>query len=134
VGRYYEDGWGGRTEERARAEATAQAEQNLRQAVEELHRQQHADDLQQAEARARADAEARAAAQLEERRAEVRQRLREQLQVTLAEAEDSVTITLNYLVGEAYRLSLIQMVQDNGGRVLSDERSGSTINLELELF
>ena len=32
---------------------------------------------------------------------------------------------MNRLVAESYRQSLIQLVRDNGGRVLSDERTGS---------
>ena len=134
VGRYYSDGWGGRTEERARQEAEAEAERKLAEAVEALHRQQHADELEQAEAEARAEAEAEAAAELERLQAETRQALRERLQVVLAEAEDRVYHTMNRLVGEAYRRTLIEMVQRNGGRILADERSGSVINLEVELF
>ncbi len=134
IGRYYDDGWGGRTEERAIAEAEAQAERKLQEAIEALHRQQHAAELEQAEAEARAQAEAEAAAELERLRTETRQALRQQLQVILAEAEDRVYHVMNRLVGEAYRRTLIELVQQNGGRVLTDERSGSVINLELELF
>ena len=134
IGHYYSDGWGGRTRQRAAQEARQQADQKLQSAIETLHRQQHAAELQAAEQQARAQAETQAAAELEQRREEVRAALRERLQASLAEAEDQVALTMNRLVGEAYRLSLIQMVQDNGGRVLSDERSGSVINLDLELF
>ena len=41
---------------------------------------------------------------------------------------------MNRLVGEAYRRSLIHLVETEGGRVLRDERSGSVINMEMELF
>lgn len=134
VGHYYEDGWGGRTEACALAEAKAAAELKLTEATEALHRQQHAAELQTAEAQARAEAERQAAADLARLQAQVRAGLRTRLQIILREAEDRVQHTMNRLVGEAYRLSLIQMVKENGGRVLSDERSGSVINLELELF
>jgi hypothetical protein len=134
VGRYYSDGWGGRTEERARAEAQTEAERKLAAAVEALHHQQHADKLQAAEAEARARAERQAADELARRRDEVRLALRERLQATLANAQDRVHHTMNRLVGEAYRRTLIQMVQEEGGRVLTDERTGSVINLEVELF
>jgi hypothetical protein len=134
IGRYYEDGWGGRTKERAIEEAQAEAEDRLQEAIEALHRQQHAAELEEAEAEARAQAQAEAAAELEHLRAEARQALRRRLQVTLAEAEDRVYHVMNRLVGEAYRRTLIELVQQNGGRVLTDERSGSVINLELELF
>jgi hypothetical protein len=134
VGHYYSDGWGGRTEERARADAQADAERKLADAVEALHRQQHAPELQAAEAQARARAEQQAALDLAQRQTEVRDALRQRLQAILANAEERVYHTMNRLVGEAYRRTLIQMVQENGGRVLSDERSGSVINLEMELF
>ncbi len=134
VGRYYSDGWGGRTEERARAEAEAEAERKIAAATEALHREQHAAEIAAATAEARELAEQQAAAKLEQRRAEVGEALRERLLVGMAAAQDRVHHTMNRLVGEAYRRSLIQMVQDNGGRVLRDQRSGSVINLELELF
>lgn len=133
VGRYYEDGWGGRTEERARREAEAEAERRLTEARAALHRQQHAAELAAAEAQAEAEAQARAAEVLEAARTETRAALREQLQVMMADAQDAVYLTMNRLVGEAYRLSLIEMALQNGGRVVSDERSGAVINLELEL-
>ena len=65
---YYDDGWGGRTEERAREQAQADAEQKLAAATEALHREQNAEAL--AEARVRAQQQA--AAELERRRDEVR--------------------------------------------------------------
>ncbi len=52
----------------------------------------------------------------------------------LADAEDRVYHTMNRLVGEAYRRTLLELVQQNGGRVLANERSGSVYNLELELY
>jgi len=134
VGRYYEDGWGGRTKERAEQEAQAEAEHKLAEATEALHRQEHAPEIEVAEAEARVEAEQLAAEQLELRRVEVRDALRERLQTIVADAQDRVHHTMNRLVGEAYRRTLIEMVRQNGGRVLSDERSGSVINLELELF
>jgi hypothetical protein len=134
VGNYYSDGWGGRTKERAMQEAQAKAERDLAEATEALHRAQHASELQAAEEQARGEAQRQAAEDLARRQTEMRAALRERLQVILANAEDRVYHTMNRLVGEAYRRSLIQLAQENGGRVLSDERSGSVINLELELF
>ena len=134
VGHYYSDGWGGRTEQRARVEAQADAERKLNEAIEALHRQQHAPELGAAEAEARARAEREAAAELERTRTAMRAAMRERLQVIMADAEDRIYHTMNRLVGEAYRLSLIQLVRENGGRVLTDERTGSIMNMELELF
>ena len=133
VGRYYEDGWGGRTEERARREAQTEADRRLAEARDALHREQHAGELAAAAAQAEAEAATRAAAALDAARAETRAALRQQLQVVMAEAQEQVYLTMNRLVGEAYRLSLIEMALQNGGRVVSDERNGAVINLELEL-
>jgi hypothetical protein len=134
VGRYYDDGWGGRTRERADREARVEAERRLEAARTALHRQQHAAELAAAETEARTEAEAEAEAELERLRAETRDALRRRLQVILADAQDEVYLTMNRLVGEAYRRSLIELALQNGGRVVSDERTGSVINLELELY
>jgi hypothetical protein len=133
VAHYFEDGWGGRTEGEARRVAQADAERKLARAVEDCHRQAHAAEIRGAEGRARAGAERQAAEELERRRAEVRQALRDRLKEVLAQAQDRVNHTMNRLVGEAYRRALIQLVLQNGGRVVADQKSGSVINLELEL-
>ena len=134
VGRYYDDGWGRHTEEKARAQAEAEAQQKLFAAIEALHQQQHTDEIQAAEAQARTQADQEAAAALERTRLTMRAALRERLQVVLANAEDRIYHTMNRLVAESYRQSLIQLVRENGGRVLTDERTGSVMNLELEIF
>lgn len=133
-GGYFEDGWGGRTEERARAEAQQRAERLLNSEIEALHRRQHAGELAQAEAQARAEAEAHARAELARLQEERRQQLRERLQGILAQAEERVQHLMNRIVGESYRQALRQLVIENGGRVLADEQTGTVINMELELF
>jgi len=134
AGRYFDDGWGGRTEDHARQEAQAAAERKLEEATESLHQHQHGAEIEAAESRARDQAEAQAAAELEQLHNKTREALRERLQLILAQAQDRVHRTMNRMVGEAYRRTLIELVQQNGGRVIADERSGSVINLELELF
>jgi hypothetical protein len=133
VAQYFDDGWGGRTEEEARRVAEADAERKLAGAVEEHHRKVHAEELRAAEGRARTGAEQQAAQELERRRKEVREALRNRLKEVLARAQERVNHTMNRLVGQAYRRALIQLVQQNGGRVVTDDKSGSVINLELEL-
>jgi hypothetical protein len=108
--------------------------QKLADAIEALHRQQHAAELHAAEAQARVQAEQEATIALERARVAMRAAMRERLQILLANAEDRVYHTMNRLVAEAYRQSLIQLVHENGGRVLTDERTGSVMNLELEIF
>jgi hypothetical protein len=134
AGRYFTDNWGGQTEERARRAANEEAQRRLDEAVERLHRQQNAEALAEAEARARGRAEEEARAELERCRAAVRLALRERLEAVLAGAEERMQEEVNRLVGEAYRQGLILLVRENGGRVLTDERTGSIINLEVELF
>lgn len=134
VGGYYDDGWGGHTEARARRQAQANAQQQLTDAIDALHRTQNAAELSRAEAQARARAEEEAAQRLQRRHEDVRAALRTQLQATLANAEERVYYTMNRLVGEAYRQTLLQLVRENGGRVLANEQTGSVINLELEFF
>ncbi len=41
---------------------------------------------------------------------------------------------MNRAVGEAYRQTLHRLVRENGGRVLTDEKTGSVINMEMELY
>jgi acyl-CoA reductase-like NAD-dependent aldehyde dehydrogenase len=134
MGHYYEDGWGGRTRERALEEAQQVAEQRLHEAAQRLGSEQHSEQLAEARARAEAEARARAEEELSRRQQEMRAALREQLQVIMARAEERVYHVMNRAVGEAYRQTLIQLVRDNGGRVLADEQTGSVISLELEIY
>lgn len=134
VGHYYNDGWGGRNEARARVEAQQEAEKRLQVAIDALGREQHSAEFQAATQEARMRAEQEANRKLEKRRTEMRMAMRERLQEILANAEGRVYHTINRLVGEAYRQTLIHLVHENGGRVLVDEQTGSVINLELELF
>jgi hypothetical protein len=134
VGRYYEDGWGGRTEERAMAEAQAEAERKLDQALKALHREQNAPAMEAAEAEAKAEAQERAREALAQAQEEVRAALRERMQATLARAEERVYHVMNRAVGQAYRQTLRRVVRENGGRILKDEETGSVINMELELY
>lgn len=134
MGCYFDDDLISRTQEDARQEAQAAAKRKLEEATESLHRHQHGTEIEAAERNALVQAEAQAATELEQLGHEAREALRERLQLILAQAQGRVHHTMNRLVGEAYRRTLIELVQQNGGRVLSDERSGSVINLELELF
>lgn len=134
MGSYYDDNWGGRTREVAMAEARQTAEGKLAAAIDALHRQQHREAFERAEAEAEERAAALAREELESRRGAVREALRERLRATMADAEDRATQLLNRAVGEAYRQTLLQLVRNNGGRVLQDVSTGSVVSMELELF
>ncbi len=133
LGRYYEDGWGGRTEEGARADALADAERRLDAAIQELGDRQNAEALARGQEAARRDAESAAAAGLEARRQEVRGLLRERVQITLARAEERAFHVMNRAVGEAYRQTLTRMALRSGGRIIRNERTGSVIDVEIEM-
>lgn len=134
VANYYDDGWGGRTERDALQDAERSAEQKLKKAIAELHLTQHTSELEAAREQAQAQAEILGQQELRAKRVETRAALRRRLQVTMAQAQERVNHTMNRVVGEAYRQTLISMVLQNGGRVLTDEQTGSVINMELELY
>jgi Skp family chaperone for outer membrane proteins len=134
MGSYYDDGWGGRTRERALEEAQQEAEQRLREAAERMGREQHSAELEEARSRAGEEARRLAEEELVRRQEALRGALRERLQVIMAQAEERVYHVMNRAVGEAYRQTLRQLVLETGGRILADEQTGSIINLELELY
>jgi flagellar biosynthesis GTPase FlhF len=133
VGRYYSDGWGGRTRERAKKEAQEEAEKKLAEAINQLRREQNRESFEIAEKQAREEAEQKLQARMEELRSETRAAIRERLQMTLSQAQDKVQQLVSRAIGEAYRQTLLQLVRETGGRVVTDEQTGSVINMELVL-
>ena len=134
VARYYDDGWGGRTRERALEEAGEKGERQLDEAAEVLHREQNPEAFAEAEARAREKAGLLAGEKLERMKTDARRSMRTRLQKTLHDSEQRVYRIMNRAVGEAYRQSLLRVVEESGGRVLRDEKTGSVIDMELELY
>ena len=134
VGHYYDDGWKGRTEERALKEAEEQVEIRFERALEELKKAQP-ESAAENELRLSLTAEAQAAVtkDMAEKRAALRLELRHKLQVQLARQQQNAFHEINRVVGETYRQTLRRLVLENGGRVISDRKSGSVIELELEL-
>ncbi len=134
VGHYYDDGWKGRTEEKALKEVSEQVEIRFERALEELKKIQPEGE---AEHNLRAELAASAQSELEtelaEKRAALRLELRHQLQAQLARQQRDAFYEINRVVGETYRQTLCRLVLENGGRVISDRQSGSVIELELEL-
>jgi len=136
VGHFYDDGWKGRTEERALQEAQEQTEIRIEHALEELKKERrHHESEAELELRAglAKEAAAQARLQLEEKRHELSLQLRQQLQAELALQQQNAFYEINRVVGETYRQTLCRLVLDNGGRVITDKQSGSVIELELEL-
>jgi len=136
VGHFYDDGWKGRTEERALLEAQEQVEIRLERALEELKKERlcqesAAESGLRMELKEQAEAEARL--KLEEKREALRFQLRRQLQAQLARQQQNAFYEINRAVGETYRQTLCRLVLENGGRVINDQQTGSVIELELEL-
>lgn len=122
VGRYYDDGWGGHTEERAREAAERDAQARLAQA-----RAQLVSDAarQQAEAQARAEAQTRLREEAERRQAI----LDERLDALLRESEEHVQAAIGALLGQTYRRAIIRLVNEGGGQVIQDQEQGAIIDL-----
>ena len=133
IGQYYDDGWGGRTQDVALEKAHEKAEKELELAIEALHRQQNPEQFEQAETDASDTARKNAEIKLEEMKENARIALRERLKTILYGAEQRVHHIVNRAVGEAYRQTLRKVVLESGGKVLIDEKTGSIINMELEL-
>ncbi|MCW2247736.1 hypothetical protein M2352_003370 [Azospirillum fermentarium] len=130
---YFDDGWGGYTEDRAREQARADADRRLASALDSLRREQQGQHIEAAVAQARSDAQAQADARLREQHDHLRAALRRRLQASLADAQDAVRHAINRLVGEVYRQTLIEIARQGGGRVVSDQRDGAVMELEIEL-
>lgn len=129
VGTYYDDGWGGRNEAHGREIARANAERQVQERIEALHRAQNPEVY----AELQAQAEAQAEEELARLREEARAALRNQLQARMDSAQEQVRMTVNNIVGEAYRQSIMQVVAQNGGRVLNNSQNGSVMRLEVEI-
>ncbi len=133
VSRFYDDGWLGRSEEKALAEVREQAAIRLERAFYELDRKNREQALAPAREKLAAEAAEEAARKLEEQKNRLRRALRHRLQAELASRRQEAFYTINRAIGEAYRQTLCQLVVKSGGRVVSEQRTGTVIDLELEL-
>jgi len=122
IGRYYDDAWGGHTEERAREAARREARARLDAAREEL-----VNDAarRQAEEQARAEARTRLREEAERRRAV----LEERLDALLRESEERVQAAIGALLGQTYRRAIIRIVNEGGGQIIQDTEQGAIIDL-----
>jgi hypothetical protein len=133
VGRYYDDGWGGRTADTARRDAERDAQRRIAAAQNQLTEEQQRAALeaarQQAEAEARTEAQTRLREEAERRQAI----LHDQLETLLHESEEQVQTAIGVLLGQTYRRALVRLVQENGGEVVRDEEAGAVIELEMRI-
>jgi hypothetical protein len=128
-GRYYDDGWGGHTKERAEQLAQLDAQRRLAAAEARLRDEQQRAALdaarQEAEALARAEAQARLREEAERRQAV----LQDQMERLLQESEEQVQMAIGALLGQTYRRALVRLVQEGGGQVIQNEERGAVIEL-----
>lgn len=132
-GRYYDDGWGGHTEESARRAAEHDAQRRLTQAQDHLRAEQQQAALEAARQQAEAQARAEAQALLEEERERRQAVLRERLEAVLHESEEEVQAAIGALLGQTYRRALLRLTRENGGQVVQDRESDGTIDLVLRI-
>ena len=129
---YYDDGWGGRTKEKAEAEATQEAKKRLEMAMDALHKEQNQEAFAEAEKKAKASAKKKASDKLAKCIAEVREAMRVQIQHILHDAISTARYEMNIVIGEAYRQTFIALAEQNNGRVISDIKTGRVIDMEIE--
>lgn len=129
---YYDDGWGGRTKEKAEKEAAQEAARRLDAAMDALHKEQNPEAFAEAEQKARQSAEKKASIQLEKCIAEAREAMRVRIQHILHDAISTARYEMNIVIGEAYRQTFLALALQNNGRVISDIKTGRVIEMELE--
>lgn len=132
-GQYYEDGWGGRTQEVAEAEARKAAEEALtRQSSERV--KQAAD---QAEAAAAANLEARAQAEAARRLKEETDQRRAALSAQAAQHLDTVGVrarqAANRLFAEGYRDAIVAYARTHGGDNVQCRDGTDTLEIQFTL-
>jgi hypothetical protein len=132
-GRYYDDEWGGYTEQRARRAAEQDAQRQISRAREQLLAEQQQDSLDTARQQARARAQAEARARLEEETERRQAMLQEHLETLLRESEEMVQAAIGPLLGQTYRRALLRLAHENGGQVVQDSESEGSIDLVLRI-
>ena len=133
VADYYDDGWGGHTESHAREIAQKEAERQLQENIQQLHQKQHQQEIANATKEAKQNAMDNAKIELTKVQDNVRSSLHEQIQTRLSQSKDQVFHVMNRMIGEAYRQTLMKIAHMNGGQILKNEKSGSIIQMELEI-
>jgi hypothetical protein len=133
VGTYYDDGWGGLTEETARAEAEKHAEDALQASVRERLEQMRT----AAEDREGSGLDDAAAARAEEELAAAGQTRQEELRLNAAERLAAVGVqgrNLFYAVlAEAYRDAILAYAQNRGANGIRCTETDGVVEIEFEM-
>lgn len=132
-GRYYDDGYAGHTEARARetAERAAQArlDQEARDRIEAAGRQAETGAAEQVEAQAAERARQALAESTRQRREALEAQAREHLETVGLRARQS----FHALLGRAYRDAILAYARRHGAEVITDRQAGGIIEIELHL-
>lgn len=127
---YYDDNWGGRTEEHAREEAAAAAQRRLDQArqarLEEDQRQAEAAAAESIES----DAQRQAQVALEQAAAQRRAELDHQAAAHLEAVGLQCRQRFHRLLGEAYRDAILAYAQANRAEGIECRDDGTTVEIE----
>ncbi|MCP4663352.1 MAG: hypothetical protein GY856_48790 [bacterium] len=132
-GKYYDDGWGGHTQEKAEGEAQENAEEGLRDAKAEAIEEQTREAREAAQAEAADAASRQASAEAASKAAEREAQLRRELMNVLDQAGDLVRAEVAALVGEVMRRGVLRVVRVNGGRLLAQHEDETSIMIEAEI-
>ncbi len=129
-GRYYDDGWGGHTREKAEKAARTDAEQKLEEAV-----QAKVDEAKEtAESQAAGDVEAQAHAQAEEHLLEQAAERREQLARRAVEHLETVGLrcrqAFHQVLARGYRDAILAYAKRNGAGGIQCHENGDVVDIE----
>ena len=132
-GRYYDDGWGGRTQEVAEKEAQTAAEREL----DEIARSQIEQAANQSEAQAAADIEAAARNQAQiqlqqqatQRQADLSTQAREHLDTVGVRCRQA----FHRILASAYRDAILAYARRNGADNIQCSKDGNIIDIEFNL-
>lgn len=130
TGQYYDDGWGGRTEDVAKAEAGKAAEQALdeqgRNRVREIAEQAERENADAVRARAEAKARQQLDRQAQERQEALSRQARQNLDTVGVQCRQA----FNGLLAQAYRDAILAYARRNGAEGLSCQDDGDIVEIE----
>lgn len=134
-GRYYDDEWGGWTEERARDQADTAAERRLD--VDERQAVRQARDGAEAEAEAAPEVEARARQDGEERYAAAQAAEQPALEAEARRHLEAVGLrcrqAFHQVLSRAYREAILAYARRNSAEGVSCDESGDTLEIEFHI-
>lgn len=130
-GSYYDDGWGGNTEARARQKAQGEAEARINQALAARLQQETAAAVVAAGADLMQQATAEAQARLHQQTAATRQALATTAGARLGEVGVRARLAFHRLLAQAYRDALLLHARQRGAQLVSQQDNDDVYEVEL---